>query len=458
MAKKDKGIRHNGSSAAAERSANEGADLSYIWLEAQAMADEMVELRRDFHMHPELSQQETRTAQVIADYLRKLGGIEVQEGIAGTGVVGLIRGVAGGGKTIMLRADIDGLPIIEANDAPYRSVNPGVMHACGHDTHITVALATARLVSKHRDQLRGNLKLCFQPAEERAGGAAPMIKQGVMQNPTVDRVIGFHVSSDLPVGLVAIRAGASAAGVEEFVITVKGRGGHGAHPDQTVDPIVTAAHIVTALQSIVARNLDPVDKAVVSVGKVEAGTAFNIIPDECKLSGTLRFFSEDVHKLLLKRVKEVAKGVAKAMGADADVQITPEITMIPVVNNPEVSEWMKTVAARTIGAECVFTPPQIMGADDMALFLKEAPGCYLGIGGRNSKKGFEGPHHSATFDIDEDCLPVALAMMAGGVLDYLHDLSDFQQSQPKARRTKWQRKARTRVFTTTEAATAATRR
>lgn len=424
MAKKskDKGIRRNGSSdgsATMEIMTMADGSLGNIMREAEAMSEELIELRREFHMHPELSLQETHTAKTIADYLRRVDGIEVQEGIAGTGVLGLMRGGGGDGKTIMVRADIDGLPLVEANDVPYRSVNQGVMHACGHDTHITVALATAKLLSQHRDELRGSVKFCFQPAEERSGGAAPMIKAGVMDNPKVDRVIGFHVWGDLPVGQVGIRPGPVMAGVEEFVITVKGRGGHGAHPDQTVDPIVTAAHIVTALQSIVSRNVDPVDTAIVTVGKIEAGTAFNIIPDECKLTGTLRFFSEDVHKLIIKRVKEVAKGVAKAMGADADVHLTNEISMIPVDNDPEVTDWMKSIAAQTIGAERVVYPNQTLGGDDMALFLKEAPGCYLFVGGKNAKRGFDAPRHNAHFNVDEGCLPIGLALMAGGVLDYL---------------------------------------
>ncbi len=421
MAKKskDKVVHQDGSSDSFEMSAMVGGGMSNILHEAEAMQEELIALRRDFHMHPELSQQEVRTAKTIADYLRKLGGIEVQEGVGGTGVVGLMRGGADEGRTIMVRADIDGLPIVEANEVPYRSVNNGVMHACGHDTHIAVALATAKLLSQHRDELHGTVKFCFQPAEERSGGAAPMIKQGVMKNPTVDRVIGFHVWGDLPVGMVGIRPGPTMAGVEEFVITVKGKGGHGAHPDQTVDPIVTAAHIVTALQTIVARNVDPVETGICTVGKIEAGTAFNIIPDECKLTGTLRFFSEDIHKLLVKRLKEIAKGVAKAMGAEADVQLTNELGMIPVDNDAEVTAWMRGIAEQTIGGDRVVVQPQTMGGDDMALFLKEAPGCYLMIGGKNSKKGFDAPHHNAHFNVDEGCLPIGLTLMSAGVLDYL---------------------------------------
>lgn len=418
MAKKDKGVHHNGSIELAKANTNERTDLSYVWSEAQAMRDELVELRRDFHMHPELAHQETRTAKTIADYLRKLGDIEVTEGVGGTGVVGVLRG-AGEGKTIMLRADMDALPIVEANDVPYHSLNHGVMHACGHDTHIAVALVAAKMVSLRRNHLRGNLKLCFQPAEEADGGAEDMIKQGVMDNPRVDRVIGFHVEGDLPVGKVGIRPGPQAAGVEEFVITVKGKGGHGAAPHETTDPILAAGHILTALQTIVSRNVDPVDKALVTVGKIEGGTAFNIIPDECRLTGTLRFFSEDTHKLLVKRLTEVARGVAKAMGGSADVYLNPGVTMIPVVNDPEVSEWLASVAARTVGSERVILTEQVMGGDDMALFLRDTPGCYPMIGGQNLKKGYSGLHHSSHFDIDEDCLPIALAMMAGGVLDYL---------------------------------------
>ncbi len=398
---------------------NGASDYGGIMQEALAMNEELVSLRRYYHMHPELSSQEFATARSIADYLRGLGNIEVHELVNGTAVLGLLRGGAGDGPTIMVRADIDALPIIEANTVEYKSQNVGVMHACGHDTHITGVLATARLLSQRAATLKGNVKFAFQPAEERSGGAQPMIDEGVMKNPSVDRVIGYHVWGDMRVGKVGISAGPVMAGVEEFVITIKGKGGHGAHPDQTVDPIVVAAHLITALQTIVSRNVDPLDTAICTVGKVEAGTAFNIIPETAKLTGTLRFFKEHVHELLLERVRTLAEGVAAGFGATAEVKYTGDLAMIPVDNDAETTAWLRGVAERTVGAERVVDQGQTMGGDDMALFVKQAHGTYFFLGGKNEAKGFDSPHHSSTFDIDEGCLPYGVAVLTAGVLDYL---------------------------------------
>lgn len=398
---------------------NGSVDYAAIMDEANAMSNELVRLRRYYHMHPELSSQEFATAKAIAEYLRALGNVEVTELVGGTAVLGLLRGGAGDGPTIMVRADIDGLPLVEANDVEYKSQNVGAMHACGHDTHIAVALATAKLLSQKAATLKGSVKFAFQPAEERSGGALPMINEGVMENPTVDRVIGFHIWGDMEAGKLGISPGPVMAGVEEFVVTIKGKGGHGAHPDQTVDPIVVAAHLITALQSIVSRNVDPTHTAICTVGKVEAGTAFNIIPETVKLTGTLRFFTEEVHQLLLKRVKELAEGIAGGFGATAEVKYTGDLAMIPVDNNPETTAWLRELAIRTIGEERVVPQGQTMGGDDMALFVKQAKGTYFFLGGRNDKRGLNSPHHSPTFDIDESGLPLGLAVMTAGVLDYL---------------------------------------
>ncbi|MCB0084298.1 MAG: amidohydrolase, partial [Caldilineaceae bacterium] len=291
--------------------------------DAQALAEELTALRRDFHMHPELGFQEFRTAGIVNEQLNELG-YEVISGVGQTGVVGLLQGGQPGERTVLLRFDMDALPIEEANDVPYRSQTPGVMHACGHDAHTAVGLGVAKVLAKHRDKIPGAIKLMFQPAEEGLGGALAMINDGVLDRigPQVDRAIGLHVSAMHELGTAAVCAGPMMAAGAGVTITVHGKGGHGAMPHSTVDAVVVAAHIIVALQTIMARNADPDDTGVVTIGSIEAGKAGNVIAETAVMRGTIRSFTPEVKALLRKRVPEIAQGVATALGATADVQIS----------------------------------------------------------------------------------------------------------------------------------------
>ena len=281
---------------------------------------DMIAMRRDLHEHPELAFEEVRTSGIVAQRLRTMR-LEVQTGIAKTGVVGLLRGGASkpGAKTIAIRADMDALPIHEMNDINYRSTIDGKMHACGHDGHTSILLAVADILNKRREELTGNVKFVFQPAEERIGGAEPMIKEGAMQD--VDGIIGLHLISDFPLGRVGVRTGAVFASADRFILTVKGKGGHAAMPETTVDPIVISAYIVTALQTLISRETSPLSPAVITIGKIQAGTAFNIIPESAEMHGTMRAFNAEHRSKLIRRIDEIAQGIATAMGGSCEIEV-----------------------------------------------------------------------------------------------------------------------------------------
>src|SRR5438105_10698350 len=290
------------------------SEIDRLKSDIDELVPDMVALRRDLHEHPELAFEEVRTSGIVAQRLRTLG-LEVQTGVAKTGVVALLRGSASspGAKTIAIRADMDALPIHELNEIDYRSTVDGKMHACGHDGHTSIALAVADILSKRRAELPGNVKFIFQPAEETIGGAGPMVKEGAMEG--VDGVIGLHLISDYPVGRVGVRAGAVFASADRFTLTIKGKGGHAAiRPEMSVDPIVISAHIITALQTLISRETSPFSPAVITIGIIRAGTAFNIIPESVELQGTMRAFSEEDRARLLRRISEIANGIAGAMG------------------------------------------------------------------------------------------------------------------------------------------------
>jgi len=380
--------------------------------------DALVELRRSFHRHPELAWEERETAAAIADHLRR-AGLDVTEGVGGTGVVGLLRGTAGeGGRTLLVRADIDALPITEVNDLAYRSETPGKMHACGHDGHIAIALTLADLLAARRDQLHGAVKFAFQPAEERMGGAEPMISDGVMRSPDVDAVIGLHIWSPTPVGDVVVQAGPFFASADEIALTVRGRGGHGAMPHLNVDPIVAAAQIVVAVQTLLSREISPFHPAVVTFGTITGGTAFNIVADEVELRGTVRAYDAADRAFLLRRIGEVASGVAASLRAEAQLEV---IHGCPAcVNDADITELVRRAAEATVGAEHIPSGDQRQSvSDDMALFLEAVPGCYFLVGAGNVEKGITAPHHSARFDIDEDALPIGVEVLARATIDYL---------------------------------------
>ena len=381
---------------------------------ARALEPWLIERRRDFHRHPELAFQEVRTAGIVAQELTALG-LEVATGIAQTGVVGLLEGERPG-PTVLARFDMDALPIQEANATDYVSQTPGVMHACGHDGHTAIGLAVARLLAARRHDLAGTVKFVFQPAEE-VGGAEPMVKAGVLENPRPDVSLGMHLWNRLPVGTVGAADGPVMAASERVLIKLTGQGGHGAMPDLVRDPIVAAAHIVTALQTVAARNLSPLEAGVVSITAVIAGEAFNVIPDRAELRGTLRSFRPDVRQLLMQRVRQVAVGVAQALGCAAEV--TFEGVTPPVVNDPGVAAQVRALAAGLVGAENVRTDEVTMGAEDMAFLMTTIPGCYFFVGAANAERGLNYAHHHPRFDFDESVLAPAAALMASAVGRYV---------------------------------------
>jgi amidohydrolase len=382
------------------------------------LVPDMVALRRDLHEHPELAFEEVRTSGIVAQRLRSLG-LEVQTGVAKTGVVGLLRGGASkaGAKTIAIRADMDALPIHEQNDIDYRSTIDGKMHACGHDGHTSIALAVADILSKRRDELTGNVKFVFQPAEEMIGGAEPMIKEGAMEG--VDGIIGLHLISDYPVGRVGVRSGSIFASADKFVVTIKGKGGHAAMPEASVDPIVIGAYIITALQTLISRETSPFSPAVITIGRVIAGTAFNIIPETAELQGTMRAFSKEHREKLVRRITEVASGVASAMGATCHIDFIDGCP--PCVNDAAMTEVVHKAAVESVGDGKVDDGDVVLttGSDDMACFLNAVPGCYFIVGANNPAKGADYSHHHPHFNVDEDAMPVGVEVLTRAALEFL---------------------------------------
>ncbi len=385
--------------------------------EAQALHDELVAIRRDLHAHPELGFQELRTAGIVAEKLSELG-YEVVTGVGKTGVVGLLPGSQPNERTVLLRFDMDALPIHEANDVPYRSQTPGVMHACGHDAHTAIGIGVATLLARHQAEFQGTIKLMFQPAEELLNGALSMIDDGVLQGPKVDIALGLHVSSGHPTGTAVVRSGAMMAAADELHIVVRGRGGHAAHPDQAVDAVVVAAQIVVALQTIVSRNLNPDATGVVTIATIHAGEAHNVIAEEATLRGSIRSFDPAVRGLLHRRIRELATGVAIAFGASAEVTITTGVDM--TVNAPAPTAVVYQAASAVLGAAQIDTTYRTTGGEDFSAVLKLVPGSYFMLGSRNDERGWNYPHHNPHFDIDENCLPQGVAILCDAALRCLH--------------------------------------
>lgn len=390
------------------------ASETSLLAEARAFENELVEIRRDLHMHPELGFQEVRTSGVVERELQRLG-IETRR-VAQTGVLGVLRG-AGGGRTVGLRADMDALPITEQSDVPYASQNQGVMHACGHDAHTTCLLGAARLLSRRRGDLAGTVKFFFQPAEEGPGGAAPMIAEGVMDDPKVDGVFGLHVAGDLPVGQIGVRSGPSSAAADEIVLDIIGESGHAAHPHRAVDAIVAASHTVLALQTLVSRELNPTELMVVTIGTIQGGVKRNVIAERVRLNGTVRTFNPELRRSVPERVERVVKGVTEALRARYELDY--RFGYPPLINEPAATGLVRRVAAGLLGPEAVYETPQpTMGAEDFAYFLERAPGCFFRLGTRRP----DGPvigGHTPTFDIDERALPIGAATLAGAALEFL---------------------------------------
>ena len=379
------------------------------------LREETIARRRDFHQNPELAFNEVRTAQIVAQELRDLG-LEVTTGVAKTGVIGLLHGAAET-PVLGLRFDMDALPIQEETGAPYASVVPGKMHACGHDCHTAVGLSVAKLLAAQKDELQGTIKFIFQPAEEMDGGAARMIAEGVLENPSLDYIMGFHVWNELPIGSYGLVPGPLMAASEIFNVKISGKGGHGAQPHATRDPILAAAHVITALQSIVSRNVDPLDTAVVSVCQVEAGTANNIIPQEALLTGTLRAFKPEVMAIVKERFRTIITEIAGTMGCQTEIEL---ITVTEPVINDEALVALMTESTLEIHPDAtIVTNMQTMGGEDFSLMMKKAPGCFMMVGSANPERGLNYGHHHPKFDVDESCLPYAVAIMAQGAMRVL---------------------------------------
>ena len=375
----------------------------------QKLGESLVGWRRTLHRRPELGFEEHETAAFVAARLRELGA-DVKTGVGRTGVVGVLRAPAAKRPPVLLRADMDALPIEEAPGRPYGSEIAGRMHACGHDGHMAMLLGAATVLADVRKRLDRDVVLCFQPGEEGFGGAEAMIEDGVLTEHGVGEVYGLHLWSLFPVGTVQLRVGPAMAAQDEFVASIVGKGGHGAMPHEAKDPVVAAALAIVALQSVVARSIDPIQPAVVSVGSFNAGTAANVIPEAATLRGTLRSFDDGVRETLRRRVREVLEGTASAAGCRV------EFTLIPgypaVVNDAAAVARVRAHAAIVVGEVNVVDPAPMAAAEDFAYFLRKAPGAFAFIGAGNTARNIVAPHHSPHFDIDEAALPVGAELLA----------------------------------------------
>ena len=376
------------------------------------------DLRRDLHKHPELGFREVRTANIVAQELKQLG-LEVTTGVAETGVIGLLHG-SRSGPTVLLRFDMDALPIQEETGLEFASEVQGVMHACGHDGHVAVGLTVARILSSERQNFKGTFKFMFQPAEEGLGGAAGMIAAGVLENPRVDAALALHLWNERPVGWTAVVPGPFMAGADIFSIQIKGKGGHGAIPDQATDPVIAAAEMISSIQSIVSRNISPLDAAVVSVTQVTAGNAFNIIPPEANIRGTIRSFEKEVRDLVLTRLENLVKGIAVGFGCEAQLeiqQLTPA-----VVNDPKITILVEQAIKTSLPDTQLDHSYHTMVSEDMAFVLQKVPGCYVFTGSGGPDPALNYGHHHPKFTIDERVLPRAAAGISAAALGIIERL------------------------------------
>jgi amidohydrolase len=361
------------------------------------LKDRVINIRRDLHRIPETAYTEKKTSTYVAAYLNNLG-LEVQTGIAQYGVIGLMK-TDRPGPTLMIRADMDALPLKEDTGLPFASEHEGVMHACGHDAHMAMVLGAATVLNKIKNELKGNIKFLFQPAEEGPGGAKPMIEAGVMENPKVDYSIGCHVWPDISEGTIGVRPGPFMAAMDRFDIKIKGRGGHGAMPHVCVDALEVGTQVVSAFQRIVSRHMDPLDPTVVTVGTFHAGTAFNIIPAEAELSGTTRTFNQDTWNTWESRVAKVVRGVCESMGVDFELKYSQGYPV--TINDESAAEVVRRCAEKVVGEDRVVMPQKTMGGEDFAFYLQKSKGCFFALG-----VGREGavPVHNQQFDFNEDIL------------------------------------------------------
>lgn len=376
--------------------------------EAESLRPTLVAWRRDLHQYPELGFELPRTSALVARALADLG-LEVRTGVGRSGVVALLHG-GRPGPTVMLRADMDALPVQEISDAPYASMVPGKMHACGHDGHVAIGLGAATLLARHAAELPGRVLLVFQPAEEGEGGASAMIADGALADPRPDAAFGLHLWNSLPMGRVVAQAGPLMAAADIIRITVRGRGGHGAQPHETVDAVAATAQVLSALQTIVSRNVDPLETAVLTIGTVHGGTAFNVIAETVEMQGTIRTFSEAVREMVLTRMKVLLNGVTAGMGATYELTITPMTGA--VVNDQAMAELARAAAVSVVGKSGVTWHAPLMVSEDFSEFARQVPACFFLLGSANAELGLTAPHHNPRFDFDEDALPLGVTLLA----------------------------------------------
>lgn len=374
------------------------------------LKDYTVRLRRDFHKHPEIGFNEIRSSRIIANELENYG-YKVSAGIAKTGVVATL---GSGNPVILLRFDMDALPIQEETGVEYASINAGLMHACGHDGHMAIGLTTARLLSELKDQWKGTLKFVFQPAEEGLGGCEQMIAQGILADPKPDIALAIHVWNEKPVGWVGIKDGPVMAGSDIFTVEITGAGGHGALPNLAHDPILAAAQVVNAVQSIISRNISPLEAGVISFTQVQSGETFNVIPSKAMLKGTIRYFDKNVHELMIKRFTTICDEISSAMGCHAKVDIQRLSTVL--VNDETVSQKVRKVVENLTKKLTIDAAFQTMGSEDMAEIMEKIPGCYIFVGSANAQKGLTFNHHSPKFDFDEEAMMLAVSILARSVI------------------------------------------
>ncbi len=381
---------------------------------AQSIKEELIGIRRDFHRHPELGYEEERTSLKIKEFLKKIG-VEYIE-TAGTGVCGIIRGK--GNKTIGIRADIDGLPLEDNKNCSYSSRVKGKMHACGHDAHTTILLGVAKILNSVKHELKGTVKLFFEPAEETTGGAKLMVKEGVLENPKVDRVIGLHVDENIEVGNIGVKLGVVNAASNPFTIKIKGVGAHGARPHMGVDPIVISSHVILSLQEIISRELPPTDPAVITVGSIHGGTAQNIIPEEVVIAGTMRTMRTEHREYVKKRLREITSGIVGSMRGKCEIDIEESYPCL--YNDDDVIKDILKAAYKEIGEEHVkMLESPSMGVESFAYFSMERPAAFYYLGCRNESKNIIYPAHGSLFDIDEDCLPIGVSIQCRVAYDFL---------------------------------------
>lgn len=374
---------------------------------SRADVDELIAVRRDLHQHPEIAFEEVRTSAIVADRLRGLG-LEPRTGVGRTGVLATVRG-GHAGKTVLLRADMDALPIHEENETAYRSQTPGKMHACGHDCHTSILLGISKKLVEIAPALKGSVRLCFQPAEEQGGGALAMIADGALEKPRPDAAFGLHVWQDLDLGKIGVTPGPWMAAVDEFTVTVRGKGAHAAMPHFGVDPVLCLAHMVSALQAIASREVSPLKEVVVSVTQMKAGSAFNIIPESAWVNGTCRVFDDEVWNELPGRFERIVRGVADAFGCRVEVEYVRHNR--PTVNDPAMTAIAREAAIELVGEANVLDDVRTMGGEDFSAFLSEVPGCFIAVGSRNESRGLHWGHHHPRFDVDEACLALGAEVL-----------------------------------------------